>query len=96
MGDAYINAGGGTGFETYRFHKLAVSSGTGQKQAAVHKAIFNKIKGKGVKDRGEKSANFSVLRGTKMAANKNDAALLKQASFISQGTCRGHCRSSWT
>ncbi|EFV71603.1 bacteriophage SPP1 complete nucleotide sequence [Bacillus sp. BT1B_CT2] len=94
----HINAGGGTGFETYRFHKLSTSSGTGQKQAAVHKAIFNKIKGKGVKDRGTKSANYAVLRGTKMAAiltenlfidNKNDAALLKQASFIDL-LARGH------
>lgn len=28
----------------------------------------HKVKGKGVKDRGKKSANFSVLRGTKVAA----------------------------
>ncbi|MPQ25099.1 N-acetylmuramoyl-L-alanine amidase [Bacillus paralicheniformis] len=98
----HINAGGGTGFETYSFHKLAGSSGTGQKQAAAHKAIFNRVKGKGVKDRGKKSANFSVLRGTKMAAiltenlfidNKNDAALLKQTSFIDL-LARGHAEGT--
>ncbi|PRS46380.1 N-acetylmuramoyl-L-alanine amidase [Bacillus sp. MZGC1] len=88
----HINAGGGTGFETFRFDKLSASSSTGKQQAIVHDAIYNKIKGKlGDRDRGTKSKNLAVLRETRMPAiltenlfidRKEDAALLRQDSFL--------------
>ncbi|MED4860148.1 N-acetylmuramoyl-L-alanine amidase [Bacillus atrophaeus] len=87
----HINAGGGTGFETYRYEKLSASSTTGKQQTKVHDAIYKKIKAQSIKDRGNKAANLAVLRGTSMAATltenlfidrKEDAALLKQGSFI--------------
>ncbi|WP_144462656.1 N-acetylmuramoyl-L-alanine amidase [Bacillus pumilus] len=88
----HINAGGGTGFETFRFDKLSAASSTGKQQKIVHDSIYNKIKGKiGDRDRGTKSKNLAVLRETKMPAiltenlfidRKEDAALLKQDSFL--------------
>nr|WP_060596918.1 N-acetylmuramoyl-L-alanine amidase [Bacillus pumilus] len=86
----HINAGGGTGFETFRFDKLSAASSTGKQQKIVHDSIFKKIKEK-AGDRGTKSKNLAVLRETKMPAiltenlfidRKEDAALLKQDSFL--------------
>lgn len=86
----HINAGGGTGFETFRFDKLSAASSTGKQQKIVHDSIYKKIKEKAV-DRGKKSENLAVLRETKMPAiltenlfidRKEDAALLKQDSFL--------------
>ncbi|MGE6626768.1 N-acetylmuramoyl-L-alanine amidase [Bacillus pumilus] len=86
----HINAGGGTGFETFRFDKLSAASSTGKQQKIVHDSIYNKIKEKAV-SRGTKSENLAVLRETKMSAiltenlfidRKEDAALLKQDSFL--------------
>ncbi|QKN78637.1 N-acetylmuramoyl-L-alanine amidase [Bacillus pumilus] len=86
----HINAGGGTGFETFRFDKLSASSSTGKQQKIVHDAIYKKIKGKSG-DRGTKSKDLAVLRETKMPAVltenlfidcKEDATLLKQESFL--------------
>lgn len=87
----HINAGGGTGFETYRHETLASSSATAKQQLKVHEAIYSLVKGRGVKDRKCKAADYSVLRETKMPAilteslfidRKEDAALLKQESFL--------------
>ncbi|MED1481558.1 N-acetylmuramoyl-L-alanine amidase [Bacillus altitudinis] len=86
----HINAGGGTGFETFRFDKLSAASSTGKQQKIVHDSIYKKIKEK-AGDRGTKSKNLAVLRETKMPAiltenlfidRKEDAALLKQESFL--------------
>ncbi|WFO45954.1 N-acetylmuramoyl-L-alanine amidase [Bacillus pumilus] len=86
----HINAGGGTGFETFRFDKLSATSSTGKQQKIVHDSIYNKIKEKAV-SRGTKSENLAVLRETKMSAiltenlfidREKDAALLKQDSFL--------------
>ncbi|MGA3881434.1 N-acetylmuramoyl-L-alanine amidase [Bacillus pumilus] len=86
----HINAGGGTGFETFRFDKLSAASSTGKQQKIVHDSIYKKIKEKAV-DRGKKSENLAVLRETKMPAiltenlfidREKDAALLKQDSFL--------------
>ncbi|MEN2450556.1 N-acetylmuramoyl-L-alanine amidase [Bacillus sp. JR_15] len=95
----HINAGGGTGFETFRFDKLSASSSTGKQQKVVHDSIYNKIKGKiGDRDRGTKSKNLAVLRETKMPAiltenlfidRKEDAALLKQEAFL-ESLSEGH------
>ncbi|MCM3045222.1 MULTISPECIES: N-acetylmuramoyl-L-alanine amidase [Bacillus] len=86
----HINAGGGTGFETFRFDKLSAASSTGKQQKIVHDTIFKKIKEK-AGDRGTKSKNLAVLRETKMPAiltenlfidREKDAALLKQDAFL--------------
>ncbi|WP_426579204.1 N-acetylmuramoyl-L-alanine amidase [Bacillus altitudinis] len=86
----HINAAGGTGFESFRYDKLAASSSTGKQQKTVHDFIYNKIKAK-TSDRGKKSKNLAVLRETKMPAlltenlfidRKEDAVLLKQESFL--------------
>lgn len=86
----HINAAGGTGFESFRYVELSASSGTGKQQKIVHDAIYRKIKGK-AGDRGTKSKDLAVLRETKMPAvltenlfidRKEDAALLKQDSFL--------------
>ncbi|MEK5008300.1 N-acetylmuramoyl-L-alanine amidase [Bacillus sp. FSL K6-3312] len=93
----HINAGGGTGFETFRFDKLSASSSTGKQQKIVHDVIYKKLKGT-VSDRGTKSKNLAVLRETKMPAiltenlfidRKEDSALLKQEAFL-ESLAEGH------
>ncbi|PAF08648.1 hypothetical protein CHH65_13755 [Shouchella clausii] len=89
----HINAGGGTGFET--FIHTSRSSKSVAHQNVVHPAIFSKMN---VKDRGKKSANYAVLRQTNMPSiltetlfidNANDAKLLKDSKFL-QSVARGH------
>lgn len=89
----HVNAGGGTGFESF------VYTGTGAPtttyQTAVHKRVIN-LTNWG--DRGKKQANFHVVRETNMPAiltengfidNASDANKLKNASFLST-LARGH------
>lgn len=82
----HINAGGGTGFETF----IHPTDGAKVKelQKTLHQAI---IKPLNVRDRGRKTANFAVLRETNMPAilteslfidHATDAALLKNRSTI--------------
>lgn len=84
----HTNAGGGTGFESYRL--TGAYATTEQKQKAIHAEVMSYLKGYGMKDRGTKTANFYVLKYTKMSAvllenlfidNTNDAKLLKQQTF---------------
>jgi N-acetylmuramoyl-L-alanine amidase len=86
----HINAGGGTGFESYIYNG-SVSSATIAYQNVMHQEIMKAIGN--VKDRGKKRANFAVVRETKMPAiltenlfidNANDATKLKSDSFLSQ------------
>ena len=83
----HINAGGGTGFESYIFNGT-VSSKTKEYQKVVHSVI---AAGDGWTDRGMKRANFAVLRETAMPAlltengfidRASDAAKLKDPDFI--------------
>lgn len=95
----HTNAGGGTGFESFRL-PTAYSS-TAQKQNVIHSEIMNYLKGYGLRDRGTKTANFYVLKNTKMSAvlieclfidNPKDAHLLKQQAFqegLADATARG-------
>lgn len=62
----HINAGGGSGFESYRHP--AASDKTTSIQAIIHREVANFFKGKGFIDRGIKTANYAVLRETKMPA----------------------------
>lgn len=64
------------GFETFIYNG-SVSQKTKQFQSAVHGAIAKNI---GIRDRGKKSANFAVLRQTKMPA------VLIEYAFISNAT----------
>src|SRR5690554_4010212 len=83
----HINAGGGTGFESYIYNGT-VSSKTKEYQKKVHQVI---AAGDGWADRGMKRANFAVLRETRMSAlltengfidRKEDAAKLKDPAFL--------------
>lgn len=106
--DFYIsvhnNAGGGTGMETYRLPGAYAS--TVKKQSIIHNEVMAYLKGFSVKDRGMKTANFHVLRETKMSAvlieclfvdHPKDAALLKQTvvlhgigDAIARGIAKAH------
>ncbi|MGG3920676.1 N-acetylmuramoyl-L-alanine amidase [Geobacillus thermodenitrificans] len=86
----HINAGGGTGFESYIYNGN-VSSATIAYQNVIHEEIMKAIGD--VRDRGKKRANYAVLRETKMPAiltenlfidNPNDAAKLKSEQFLLQ------------
>lgn len=87
----HINAGGGQGFETYRYISTSEYGDTGHAQDVLHEAIYKEIKAENVKNRGKKVANFAVLRETSMKAiltenlfidKERDAALLKESNFI--------------
>ena len=89
----HINAGGGTGWESFRYS--AASSRTVAYQNVIHPEV---IRAAGVTDRGKKMANFAVLRETKMPAlltenlfidNQRDAVLLKNPAFREK-LARGH------
>ncbi|ERN53744.1 N-acetylmuramoyl-L-alanine amidase family protein [Alkalihalophilus marmarensis] len=89
----HINAGGGTGFESF-IHPHAAKH-TGQFQACIHQGILGKIK---ARDRGRKTANYAVLRLTKMAAvltesyfidHVEDSKKLKELSVI-KAIATGH------
>ncbi|MDQ0206035.1 N-acetylmuramoyl-L-alanine amidase [Alkalicoccobacillus murimartini] len=89
----HVNAGGGTGFESFIHSSRATR--TVSLQAIIHDQMMNTIH---AVDRGKKSANFAVLRQTVMPAilTENlfidrvaDAVKLKSASYI-QSLARGH------
>jgi N-acetylmuramoyl-L-alanine amidase len=91
----HINAGGGTGFESY-IHNGNVSAATIAYQNVIHAEIMKAIGN--VKDRGKKRANYAVLRLTNMPAiltenlfidNPNDATKLKSEQFLLQ-VAHGH------
>jgi len=82
----HINAGGGTGWESYR-HPAAASR-TVAYHDVIHAEVIRMVD---VRDRGKKTANFAVLRETKMPAlltenlfidNAQDATKLKDKEFL--------------
>jgi len=85
----HINAGGGTGFESYTY--INSSSNTEKLRDIVHSIVAGYYKSAGFTDRGKKRANFAVLRDTEMPAvllenlfidNRNDANKLKDTIFL--------------
>jgi len=89
----HINSGGGTGFESYIYP--GVGSPTTTYQNIIHEEVLKVVD---FADRGEKTADFFVLRNSKMPAlltengfvdNTNDAAKLKNTSFLTT-IARGH------
>jgi N-acetylmuramoyl-L-alanine amidase len=66
----HINAGKGTGFESFVFTKAGPS--TKAFQNVVHDEIMKTMNKRGLRDRGKKQANFSVLRETEMIALLNE------------------------
>ncbi|WP_400242568.1 N-acetylmuramoyl-L-alanine amidase [Niallia sp. JL1B1071] len=89
----HINAGGGTGFESYIYPGVGAPTSTYQK--AIHEQVVTMT---GFNDRGMKSANFHVLRETHMPAlltengfidTTSDANRLKDSTFIVK-IARGH------
>lgn len=95
----HCNGGGGTGFETYRMK--GVEGATKEFQSVVHKEVYKTIKAYGqISDRGMKSANYAVLRETKMKAiltetlfvdRKEDAERLKNDAFL-KNVAEAHAR----
>ncbi|MBU8785279.1 MULTISPECIES: N-acetylmuramoyl-L-alanine amidase [Bacillus] len=89
----HINAGGGTGFESYIYPGVGAPTTTYRDR--IHEEI---IKAVDFRDRGKKTADFHVLRETVMPAlltengfvdNADDADKLKSSAFI-QSIVRGH------
>lgn len=64
----HLNAGGGSGFESYIYNG-SVSKKTIQAQDAIHEKYVHKLAKKyDLRNRGQKRANFHVLRETRMSA----------------------------
>lgn len=84
----HINAGGGKGFESFRYKGISATSKTGQIQKYIHNAI-NEVNG--LTNRGMKTADLHVCRETKMPAvltengfidSTSDAQKMKDGKWI--------------
>lgn len=84
----HVNAGKGTGFESYVFNNAPAS--TVNLVQPIHKKVAAFYKDSGFTDRGQKKANFAVLRQTLMPATllenlfidtQKDADKLKDPAF---------------
>jgi N-acetylmuramoyl-L-alanine amidase len=62
----HCNSGGGKGFETFRF--TTSDAKTIALQNVMHDALMSLYRQHGIVDRGKKSANYAVLRETRMPA----------------------------
>lgn len=92
----HINAGGGTGFESYIYNgSYSGKTETNRLRSLIHDAVVNAT---GFRDRGKKEANFHMLRESSMFANLSengfidnatDAAKLKSDAFLTQ-IAQGH------
>lgn len=89
----HVNAGGGTGFESYIYPNVGAPTTTYQQD--IHEEVLKVVN---FSNRGQKQANFHVLRETIMDAvltengfidNTSDAEKLRSTAFISS-LARGH------
>ncbi|MEI2405613.1 N-acetylmuramoyl-L-alanine amidase [Niallia taxi] len=96
----HINAGGGTGYEDYRYNTLAISSRTGKIHATIHNAIMDELAAYNIVDRGTKASDLHVLRESNMDAilteslfidTRKDATLLKNDEFLN-AVAAGHVK----
>lgn len=85
----HVNAGGGTGFESYTYLTTGVE--TKETQTVIHNAVMGYMQKFNMPDRGQKATNFQVLRETAMPAvlleclfidRQEDAKLLKSPVFL--------------
>ena len=77
----HINAGGGTGFESFVYP--GVDKATKDLQNPIHSEVMKLFTG--FRDRGKKQANFHVLRETKMSAVLTENGFIdtkKDADFL--------------
>ena len=98
----HINAGGGTGFESYRYPKT--DSSTIRLHQLVHGNVAAVFSQSGMANRGIKTADFAVLRGTNMPAvllelgfidNTRDAKIIRTEEFqnkVAEAVARGVCQ----
>jgi N-acetylmuramoyl-L-alanine amidase len=86
----HVNAGGGSGFESFIFSGTRDSE-TAQYQDIIHEHVLDYFRKFNVVNRGQKEANFAVLRETTMPAillellfidDPNNRQLLKNESFL--------------
>lgn len=94
----HINAGGGTGFESFTYNgKYSGKQETNRKRTILHTEILQAL-GSGIRNRGEKEANFHMVRESSMESvltenlfidTKADADKLKQDAFLTQ-VAKGH------
>ncbi|HLQ72131.1 MAG TPA: N-acetylmuramoyl-L-alanine amidase [Bacillota bacterium] len=92
----HINAGGGTGFESYIYNgSFSGKDRTKRLRNAVHDKVVSQTD---FRDRGKKEANFHMLRESSMASSltengfidfKSDADKLKSDAFLNR-IARGH------
>ncbi|WP_066048116.1 N-acetylmuramoyl-L-alanine amidase [Robertmurraya korlensis] len=89
----HVNAGGGTGFESYIYPNVGAPTTTYRQ--ALHEEVLKSVN---FNNRGQKQANFHVLMETTMDAvltengfidNASDAEKLRNPSFL-QNLARGH------
>lgn len=86
----HINAGGGSGFESYTYSKVTDDI-TVNNNSVIHQKVASYFSSFGLSNRGEKKADFYVLRDTWMPASLiecgfiddlKDAELLENNSFL--------------
>lgn len=84
----HVNAGGGSGFESFTYRKSSAASE--RIRSVIHKEVAAFYESNGFPDRGAKKADFAVLRNTKMPSillenlfidTTADAAKLKDSVF---------------
>lgn len=93
----HINAGGGTGFESYTYNgNYSGKQETNRKRSILHAEIMRQLSG--VRDRGYKESNLHMVRESKMESvltenlfidNADDAAKLKQDAWLDK-IAQGH------